>query len=146
VALISCPDCQESVSDLAPACPKCGRPLHFVAPDPSRMVSVGPEKKASTTGRTVGIGCLVIIGALIILGAIGSHTPENPRISRQVDCEMAIERQLKAPKTASFDDWSDMGTVVTGTVTSQNAFGAKLTKSVRCTFDGMTLQSAVVIE
>lgn len=27
MALIACPDCQTEVSDQAPACPKCGRPL-----------------------------------------------------------------------------------------------------------------------
>ena len=27
MALIKCPDCQTDVSDLAPACPKCGRPV-----------------------------------------------------------------------------------------------------------------------
>ena len=33
MALITCPDCQCDVSDLAPACPKCGRPI---APAPLR--------------------------------------------------------------------------------------------------------------
>ena len=33
-ALISCPDCRKRVSDLAPACPNCGRPIagHAVTP------------------------------------------------------------------------------------------------------------------
>jgi hypothetical protein len=27
MALVTCPDCKTEVSDAAPACPKCGRPL-----------------------------------------------------------------------------------------------------------------------
>lgn len=27
MALITCPDCQKQISDLAPACPNCGRPI-----------------------------------------------------------------------------------------------------------------------
>jgi hypothetical protein len=27
MSLIACPDCSTSVSDAAPACPKCGRPI-----------------------------------------------------------------------------------------------------------------------
>lgn len=27
MSLISCPDCNNEVSDIAPACPKCGRPI-----------------------------------------------------------------------------------------------------------------------
>lgn len=28
MALIECPDCGRQVSDVAPACPGCGRPMH----------------------------------------------------------------------------------------------------------------------
>lgn len=28
MALITCPDCNREVSDRAPACPGCGRPMH----------------------------------------------------------------------------------------------------------------------
>ena len=27
MALVTCPDCQAQISDAAPACPKCGRPM-----------------------------------------------------------------------------------------------------------------------
>lgn len=32
VAVIMCPDCQAEVSDLVPACPKCGRPVREAPP------------------------------------------------------------------------------------------------------------------
>jgi hypothetical protein len=34
--LITCPDCQTQVSDAAPACPKCGRPMADADAAPSK--------------------------------------------------------------------------------------------------------------
>ncbi len=38
MALIKCPDCGVEVSDAAPSCIKCGRPLSRTAPRPKRRV------------------------------------------------------------------------------------------------------------
>lgn len=35
MALIMCPDCQAQVSDAAPACPRCGRPIAMQPPRPA---------------------------------------------------------------------------------------------------------------
>ena len=50
--LTTCPDCSASVSDAAPACPKCGRPLAAGAPP-----------------RGIGASLLRIVG--MILGVVG---------------------------------------------------------------------------
>jgi hypothetical protein len=34
MALVTCPDCSNQVSDQAPSCPKCGRPMRKAAPGP----------------------------------------------------------------------------------------------------------------
>jgi len=51
--LTTCPDCKSEISDAAPACPKCGRPL----------ASVAAAKKASN-GRLVGGLALIALGAI----------------------------------------------------------------------------------
>ena len=66
-ALITCPDCQRSISPNATACPNCGRPMKA-------------DSIADTAihGRGEGIfmkgmncGC-VIVGLMIVLGILGS--------------------------------------------------------------------------
>lgn len=57
MALIKCPDCGTDVSNAAPACPKCGRPI-------AAAKSAPPQKKTS--------GCAVVVLAIIILAAIGA--------------------------------------------------------------------------
>jgi hypothetical protein len=53
MALIECPDCHGQVSDLAPACPHCGRPL---APTPAT-----PPRTSSRPGRVARLGCLALV-------------------------------------------------------------------------------------
>jgi len=51
MGLIECPDCKKQVSDLAPTCPNCGRPIMGV-----------PE--ATGEGcflRSLNIGCIVAL-------------------------------------------------------------------------------------
>jgi hypothetical protein len=60
VALIQCPECKQSVSDLAPTCPNCGRPI--AAP---RAISPPPPRKTSC----LTMGCAVLAG-LFLLGFI----------------------------------------------------------------------------
>lgn len=40
--LIACPDCQQQVSDAAPACPRCGRPIAAPPPPPPPPQWQGP--------------------------------------------------------------------------------------------------------
>lgn len=51
MALITCPDCGKSVSDVAPTCPHCGRPIK-------------PVPKGETEGcflQTLNVGCVIVL-------------------------------------------------------------------------------------
>src|SRR5690348_3257974 len=64
MALVQCEDCGASVSDQAPACPRCGRPIaKQVAP-----VVVVQAPKASIAGRTIKI---VFMLAFILATGLG---------------------------------------------------------------------------
>ncbi len=60
MALIHCPDCQTECSDLAPACPKCGRPL-------------GGQKSFLT--KDIGLGGVIFV-LLVIAGLLVSVAGE----------------------------------------------------------------------
>jgi len=68
MALIKCPDCGTDVSDAAPACPKCGRPiagLPFSA-IPSRPAPQKSEKKRTgTVSITLSSFAVLLIGVAI---------------------------------------------------------------------------------
>ena len=54
MALIDCPDCGKNVSDSAPACPNCGRPIAKAsAPPPPQPVYVAAPKKKGVPGAIV---------------------------------------------------------------------------------------------
>ena len=78
MALIKCPDCGSDVSDLAPTCPKCGRPL---AVQTVQQSAVAPPTKKKTS--PLAKGCLVVllgVGGLLVLGIMmisSSHPGGN---------------------------------------------------------------------
>jgi len=65
MALIKCPDCGADVSDAAPVCPKCGRPIARQADEPDAP-SAAPRSKAaarSSTRVTVTVSSFVLVCA-----------------------------------------------------------------------------------
>lgn len=79
MALINCPDCGNKVSDLAPACPKCARPIHA----PAHTAGYAPPKTQTVeqTGklwkglRLLGpIMAIVSVIASPLLGSFGTVT------------------------------------------------------------------------
>lgn len=92
------------------------------------------------------MGCLVIfgIGLLMVFGVQSciSNANKNNGFKNDADtarayCRTLVEEQLKAPSTADYpfagsaqrsgDDWT-----VSGSVDSQNSFGAKVRSSYTC--------------
>jgi len=87
MALLSCPDCRREVSDLAPACPGCGRPINPSTRlnEPPRLapvqVSHFSHQETGTFTKSFGntsgklLGCLsvfVLVGLVMAaLAAIG---------------------------------------------------------------------------
>jgi hypothetical protein len=57
VALLTCPDCGETVSEHARACPHCGY-----------WMSRGFLGRPGTGERTANVGCLLVLVLLVIVG------------------------------------------------------------------------------
>lgn len=57
MALVRCPDCANEVSELAAACPRCGRPLHAVP---------GARAAPPKTGMSTAVIVLIVLAVLII--------------------------------------------------------------------------------
>ncbi len=67
MALIECPDCHSMVSDEAPACPKCGRPIAQVDPNaPMEETVVYQESPAMFRNRPFSfLLCVLLIPVLV---------------------------------------------------------------------------------
>ncbi len=64
--LINCPDCGKEISDIAPACPNCGRPIKKT-PQPTTIIK---GQKEGCFLQTLNAGCMfifTIIGLLVLL-------------------------------------------------------------------------------
>ncbi|MBI4869270.1 MAG: TM2 domain-containing protein [Candidatus Wallbacteria bacterium] len=83
MALVKCVDCGSSVSDLAPMCPKCGRPIAALRPGYGRSRTVA-ALLALFLGPTglhkfyLGNWVQGIIYAISFSGAIGYWCPLQP--------------------------------------------------------------------
>ena len=127
----ACPFCRKKIDAKATVCPYCQK-------------NVEPEHKLSPAKISV-VG---ILGLFIVAGFLSTPsnkgTADNPS-SRHTACAEAVKARLKAPTTAKFE-WTSFGEnsdttepfpyMTTGTVTSENSFGARLTKIVGCYHNG----------
>lgn len=91
MALVKCPDCGTEVSDRAPSCPKCGRPI---AAGPAAPAAAPPKKKTSW----LAWGCLTIV-VLAVLGGIinrmtGVDKPPAPPSAEEQKQEQAVKIAL----------------------------------------------------
>lgn len=78
MALITCPDCQASISDAAPACPKCGRPMHAPAAKPPPLPArARPAPKQSIPRLLVLLGLLAVAMAFTIYRVSTVNPPEH---------------------------------------------------------------------
>lgn len=161
MALIECPDCRKQISEVAPACPNCGRPQGAFAPSSSAPVSVShsnpPVKVSETSKETTDAvkGCFGCFG-LIVIGSIlfsvftsvacpsqtskGSPTPEAPSETMAfIQCKDFVKARLKSPGSADFP-WADFKYAKRGPasftiqsyVDSQNSFGALIRTNWVC--------------
>jgi predicted amidophosphoribosyltransferase len=70
VALVNCPDCNRQVSEAAPLCPNCGRPIAKVPFHSNAAMGKGEGifMKSMNLGCIIG---LVFLGLVVLLCAIG---------------------------------------------------------------------------
>jgi hypothetical protein len=107
----------------------------------------GIRPEVHKTTRTQKIGWLVLaaiaLGVFLIwfISALANDTSTTPsnnagKYESIAQCEARIENLLKSPATADFDtDASGAGSswTVTGTVDSENGFGALVRSDFQCT-------------
>lgn len=83
MALIQCPDCKEAVSDSAPACPKCGRPMPDAKP---------PKRKFGW--KHWAVLALAVLALLSLLRA--RHPGVAPSASGATGVQAAAEDKVTA--------------------------------------------------
>ena len=89
MALIACPDCGNRVSDLAAACPKCGRPTTPGASTPPRS-DPGPAAPSPDRSKVIARGVFLLIAIVLIVlvsiissekRLVGTGTQASPRVA-----------------------------------------------------------------
>lgn len=90
-------------------------------------------------------GVLMVVFVLAVLGLAFYSSRDSGVGERQAvtQCEGFADKRLKAPASADYNlaaSETGDGWLVTGTVDSENSFGAKIRSSVRCVlhFEGST--------
>lgn len=117
--------------------------VNFTPPTDGKPAS--GDKTPAPSGSGCGKGCGIFLVVLVVAGLIaflsslarGSNDEydSNNKFEAIAQCEARIEKLLKAPSTAEFDsDATGSGTwTVSGTVDSENSFGAMLRSNFQCT-------------
>lgn len=139
--LIQCPDCHQSVSDEAPACPNCGKSLT------AETKATGRRHASQLAWVWLGFAALVLL-YLAASGAFRGPSAEREEAMRREDaefaairtCHAAIRSRLAAPSTAKFPldvtFWNPQATdttsLVYGSLDAQNRFGAMLRQGYSC--------------
>jgi len=117
--LIPCPECKQQISEDAPSCPKCGRPItdeearEAVAAkqEEAREAVAAKQKDLRVTGYA--IVAVVVIFLLVLVFASRPPSPDEdvprlstptrgPKIEAWVMAQQFVKGQLRAPSTASF--------------------------------------------
>ena len=144
MALIDCPECNETISDGAVACPHCGYPIH--APDPA-PAAVTPTKKSS--GCMPVLLVVLAVGLVLLLLAIFAAPDSNDSAYAAIsDGKNSLKQSLKDPDSVEFGDvWAaEMTTskgetikVACGYFNARNGFGGMAGQSRFLARAGMAL-------
>jgi hypothetical protein len=102
------------------------------------------QAKTPRPGRNGCLGCLGVVVAIFVVSGIfvwsssqGNDVPDpaRDRYEAIAQCEELVTNQLKAPTTAEFETAATVSGgewTVTGSVASENSFGAMLTMNFEC--------------
>lgn len=78
---------------------------------------------------------MVVAGIVVSESNDGGDGTDVSDYAAKENCKAAVTMYLRAPATAHFHDLSAAGITVTGSVDSQNGFGALLTSTFECKID-----------
>lgn len=114
MALITCEDCGKEHSDLAPACPVCGRPNKQVIVQAKKGEDKSPLSASKLSGAQAKnngclIGCLSLIGLLVMLGIIGSLAPK-PEKPATGDKKPTQSPEATTPEPVTPQGWNSTET------------------------------------
>lgn len=133
MALITCPECKNQISETAENCPKCGYKI-----TPEKVAEIKQQSKKFNKG--CGIGCLIII-AIIAIGVLinllsSSDTQkstnqivENSQWDGSVSqVKSWLKSNLKDPESLKVEEWGKVvknstGFVVRCKYRAKNSFG-----------------------
>ena len=114
MALIKCTDCGNQISDLAPACPFCGRPASG-QPRPSSSVAP-PPLPSPKAGPSSWLGKFVVLIGLIVLfimirgcddASVPASVPAQPLVSS--DTSTSAEPVVATgPNAQTIQNWLDV--------------------------------------
>ena len=82
MSLITCPDCKNQISDQAPVCLNCGRPITAAQKNPGQNISPGIQTIEATGKKwkllqMVGV-CVMVVGMVSCVGSVYSGSLLDP--------------------------------------------------------------------
>ena len=93
MALIRCPDCRSDVSDIAPACPKCGRPIALASspePEALRATKIAVANRQTSIRGAIALSVFATIGLLAWLGNDRAASVDGDTASAQSVSQASI--------------------------------------------------------
>ncbi|MFN4281599.1 MAG: peptidoglycan-binding protein [Alphaproteobacteria bacterium] len=160
-SLEPCPNCEQSISTAAKACPHCGHPLDtevWANARSRKVANINPQYETGAKAKKSGCSpvAALIVGGLTLVIFIASRNDAPNQLER--DCndsglayiysQDVAREHLRAPRTADFPNKSnvfiknlgDCRHLVLAHVDAENAFGAKLRNfyTVAMTFNKAT--------
>lgn len=145
----TCPECLNQVTDVARACKYCG----YIFDDPRSVEPAPLPNPTKTNSNSVMKNLNLMLFFLVILIVafylfLTSRTPSTPKptedpatpIDAVIMCEQFVKDNLKAPKTADFQniyqaestETTPDSFTVKSYVDSENSFGAMIRTNFKC--------------